>query len=329
MGFGHHHHHSDGHDHDHGHDHGYGADRAPSEDASATALKRAFVVTVGFMGIELVGGYLANSLALVSDGIHMLLDGGALALSLFAAWASKRRAPRGYTYGYQRVEILGALLNGLLVWLISGFLIFESIDRFRAPPDVKGGIVFWIATIGLISNLASLFFLHRSAKENLNVKSAYLHVITDSLGSVGAMIAGAVISLTGWQLADPIITVALALLMLWSSWSLVREAVGILLERSPAHLRLEEIEQALVALEGVRGIHDLHVWTLSSGSVALSVHLVGTAQGDQGELLHNLLTAAAHVLEERFSITHTTIQVEPEGSELTNHCGDCDPATPT
>lgn len=323
MGIGHHHH-SHGHDHDHDHD----ADSGHSTDASTTALKRAFLVTVGFMGVELVGGYLANSLALVSDGIHMLMDGGAIALSLFAAWASKRPAPRGYTYGYQRVEILGALLNGLLVWLISGFLIFESVDRFRAPPEVKGGIVFWIATVGLVSNLASLFFLHRSAKDNLNVKSAYLHVITDSIGSVGAMIAGAVISLTGWQLADPIITVALALLMLWSSWSLVREAVGILLERSPDHLRLDEIEQTLRLIAGVRGIHDLHVWTLSSGSVALSVHLVGDAKGDQGELLQNLLTEAARVLEERFSITHTTIQVEPEGSELSNHCGDCDPATP-
>ena len=276
------------------------------------------------MAVELVGGYLANSLALISDGIHMFMDGGALLLSLFVAWVSKREAPRGYTYGYQRVEILGALLNGLLVWLISGFLIYESIDRFRAPPDVKGGMVFWIATLGLVSNLASLYFLHRSAKENLNVKSAYLHVVTDSIGSVGAMAAGAVIALTGMQIADPIITVVLAALMLWSSWSLVKEAVGILLERSPAHLQMEEIEQSLRLLDGVRGIHDLHVWTLSSGSIALSVHLIGETSRDMGELLHE----AAHILEERFSITHTTIQVEPEGSDLSNHCADCGPTTP-
>jgi cobalt-zinc-cadmium efflux system protein len=315
MGFGHSHHHHHGHDHDDHHE----EDRGHSSDASSAALRRALCVTLAFMGVELVGGYLANSLALISDGIHMLMDSGALILSLFVAWVSKRKAPKGYTYGYQRVEILGALLNGLLVWLISGFLIFESIDRFRAPPDVKGGMVFWIATVGLASNLASMYFLYRSSKNDLNVKAAYVHMISDSMGSVGAMLAGGVIVLTNWKLADPIITVALALLMLWSSWSLVKEAVGILLERSPEHLRLEEIEQALELLEGVKGIHDLHVWTLSSGSVALSVHLVGEGLRNMGELLQE----AAQILEERFSITHTTIQVEPEGSELANHCGDC------
>ncbi len=320
MGLGHGHHHPHGHDHD---DHG--RDRGTSSDASVTALKRALYVTLAFMFVELIGGYFANSLALISDGIHMLMDSGALVLSLLVAWVSKREAPRRYTYGFQRVEILGALLNGLLVWLISGFLIFESIDRFRAPPAVKGGMVFWIATVGLASNLASMYFLHRSSKENLNVKAAYLHMMTDSLGSLGAMIAGGVIVLTGWLIADPIITVVLAGLMLWSSWSLVREAVGILLEQSPTHLRLDDIEGALKALTGVGGIHDLHVWTLSSGSVALSVHLAADESRDVGELLHE----AAHVLEERFAITHTTIQVEPEGSEPSDHCGDCGPGTPS
>lgn len=320
MGFGHaHHHHGIG--HDHGHEHGP-SDSGRSPDAAEVALKRALYVTLAFMAVELVGGTLANSLALVSDGVHMLMDSGALVLSLFVAWASKRRAPKGYTYGFQRVEILGALLNGLLVWLISGFLIFESIERFRAPPAVKGGLVFWIAGIGLLSNLASLYFLHHSSKENLNVKSAYVHMISDSIGSVGAMIAGGVIALTGRTIADPIITVILALLMLWSSWSLVKEAVAILLERSPHHLRLDEIEQALLAVGGVGGIHDLHVWTLSSGSVSLSVHLMADESSrDAGELLHE----ATHVLEERFRITHTTIQVEPAGSEMSSHCSSCEP----
>lgn len=309
-----------GHSHDHPHDHHHLSKKGHASDASVTALKRAFFITVGFMSIEFIGGYLANSLALISDAVHMLLDGGALALSLFAAWISKRQAPRGYTYGYQRVEILGALLNGLLIWLIAGFLIFESVDRFRDPPAVQGEWVFWIAAVGLIANLSSLAFLHRSSRENLNVKSAYLHVLTDSLGSVGAMIAGGVIMLTGWRLADPIITVLLALLMLWSSWSLVREAVGILLERSPTHVQLDEIEESLRLLVGVESVHDLHVWALSSGSVALSVHLVCEKERDPAELLHE----AIHILEERFSITHTTIQVEPEGAELTTHCSsDC------
>jgi cobalt-zinc-cadmium efflux system protein len=233
---------------------------------------------------------------------------------------SRRKAPRGFTYGYQRLEILGALLNGLLVWLVTGFLIYESIARFRDPPDVKGEWVFWIALIGLGANLASLFFLHRSAKENLNVRSAYLHVITDSVGSVGALIAGAVISLTGYRLIDPMITIVLSLLMLWSSWSLVKEAVGILMESSPAHLRLDEIEEALRGLTGVRQVHDLHVWTLSSGQVSLSVHLIADAATiATGDVLHE----AAHRLDEGFGIRHTTIQVEPEGSESAEHCQPC------
>ncbi len=312
MGFGHAH-------HQHGADELVGKS-GPISDRSISALKRALVITLAFMIVEAIGGYYANSLALLSDALHMLMDGGALGVSLFVAWVSKRQAPRGYTYGFQRVEILGALVNGLLIWLLSGFLIYESIERFQSPPMVRGELLFWVALVGLGANLASLYFLHRSSKENLNVKSAYLHVLTDSIGSVGVMIAGAVISMTGWQIVDPIVTVILAGLMLWSSWRLVREAVEILLERSPGHLRLDEIEQALSLIVGVKAFHDLHVWTLSSGSVALSVHLIGEPERDSDELLHE----ASHVLEERFAITHTTIQVEREGSHLSDHCGNCD-----
>jgi cobalt-zinc-cadmium efflux system protein len=312
MGLGHSH-------HPHSHSHGADSENLGSG-AHRSALTRALVVTLFFAVIEVVGGYIANSLALISDSVHMMTDAGALALSLAVIWMSKRKAPRGYTYGYQRLEILGALLNGLLVWLVTGFLIFESIERFQNPPDVNGIWVFWIALIGLGANLISLYFLHRSSKENLNVRSAYLHVLTDSLGSVGALIAGIVIYLTGYRIVDPIITVVLSLLMLWSSWSLVREAVGILMERSPSHLRLEAIETALRALNGVRQVHDLHVWTLSSGKISLSVHLI--AEGDvigSGEILHE----ATHRLEEDFGISHTTIQVEPAGSESAEHCSPC------
>lgn len=276
-------------------------------------------MTLAFAGIELVGGFFANSLALISDSVHMVTDAGALGLSLFVLWVSQKKAPDEYTYGFQRVEILGALLNGLLVWLVAGILIFESFDRFRHPADVNGEWVFWIATVGLLANLISLYFLHKSSKENLNVRSAYLHVLADSLGSVGAMIAGAVISLTGYREIDPLITVILSALMCWSSWRLIREAIGILLERSPGHLRMEEIQTSLSTLVGVKEVHDLHVWTLSSGTVALSAHLVSAA-AETGELLHE----AVHLLEEKFGITHTTIQVEPEDSEVADHCGSCD-----
>lgn len=286
---------------------------------SGVALKRALIVTLGFAGFEFAGGLIANSLALISDSVHMVTDAGALALSLFVVWVSRRKAPDEYTYGFQRVEILGALLNGLMVWLVAGILIFESFDRFRHPADVNGKWVFWVATVGLAANLIALFFLHRSSKENLNVKSAYLHVLTDSLGSVGAMIAGAVIALTGWREIDPLITVVLSALMCWSSWQLIREAVAILLERSPSHLRMDEIQASLSKLEGVKEVHDLHVWTLSSGTVALSAHLVSLAS-ETGDLLHE----ATHLLAEKFEITHTTIQVEPENSEVAEHCGSCE-----
>lgn len=299
-----------GHGHTHGHSHG---------SRSELALKRALFVTLAFAGVELAGGLLSNSLALVSDSFHMITDSGALGLSLFVAWVSRRKAPEEYTYGFQRVEILGALLNGLLIWLVAGILIFESIDRFKHPADVNGPWVLWIATVGLAANLLSLFFLHRSSKENLNVKSAYLHVITDSVGSVGAIIAGAVITLTGYRQIDPIITVLLSLLMCWSSWRLVREAVEILLERSPTHLRMDEVQAALSGLAGVKEVHDLHVWTLSSGSIALSVHLVSSIT-NSSEILHE----AIHILEARFEITHTTIQVEPEHSVVAEHCLGCD-----
>lgn len=311
MGIGHSHS-----GHDHGHIHTQSSGKG-DPNAHQSALLRALSVTLFFAVVEVVGGFYANSLALLSDAVHMLTDAGALSLSLVVIWFAKKAAPRGYTYGYQRVEILGALLNALLVWLVPGLLIFESIERFQNPAVVKGGVLFSVATIGLLANLASLYFLHRSSKENLNVRSAYLHVLTDALGSVGAMIAGGVIALTGWVLVDPIVTVLLSLMMLWSSWRLIREAFEILMERSPQSLQVEEIHNELEMLKGVSGIHDLHVWTLSSGSVALSVHLVGT---DSEQILH----AASHLLQEKFQITHTTIQIEALNSELTNHCESCD-----
>ncbi|MBC7386328.1 MAG: cation transporter [Cryobacterium sp.] len=296
-----------------GHDHSHG-DHAHSHGSS---LGRALAVTLVFAVVEVVGGYWANSLALLSDAVHMLADGGALVVSLLVVWISRRPAGKGYTYGYQRVEILGALLNGLAVWLISGVLIFESIARFRSPEPVKGGILLGVAAIGLLANLISLFFLHRSAKDNLNVRSAYLHVLSDALGSVGAMIAGVVISLTGWLLVDPIITVLMALLMLYSSFRLLKESIEILMEKSPSHLPLEKIRHALEKIPGVEGSHDLHIWTLSSGSIAMSVHLIGRETSE-------ILTAATELLEKEFSITHTTIQIESHSELLGDHCETCD-----
>lgn len=307
---GHHHPHHGHHGHDHGPDehhsvHGGGAIRA---------LKLSLIVTLTFMVVEIVGGYLANSLALISDGVHMATDAAALAFSLFTIWLSKRPAKSGFTFGYQRVEILGALLSGLTVWLIAGFLIFESIERMDSPPAVRGGMVFVIATIGLIANLISVSLLHAKSKESLNVRAAYLHVLTDCLGSVAAMISGVVIWLTGWGMIDPIITCVLSALMLWSSWRLISETVGILMERMPEHLSSEKIIDALAAIPDVEEVHDLHVWTLSSGKVSLSVHLTSRSP--------HVLAAANSLLLKEFGINHTTIQVEVPDNDLA-HSDDC------
>lgn len=271
------------------------------------------------MLIEIVGGFFSNSLALISDGVHMAMDVGALFVSLFAVWLSSRPAQSGYTYGYQRVEILGALLNGLTIWLISGFLVYESYRRFSAPPDVRAGWVIGIGSLGLIANLVSLKFLHGAQKENLNVRSAYLHVLTDCLGSVAAILSGVIIQFTGWKLVDPILTCVFSILMLWGSWRLVREAVEVLMERSPSGVDLDRIEKSLLSISGVSGLHDLHVWTLSSGRIALSVHLRRVSEvTDLNE--SQTLSQANELLAKDFGITHSTIQIE---SEVLADCGDC------
>lgn len=297
------------HDHDH-HHHSHSV-----QDSLPRSLILAFTLTSGFMIVELLGGYLSNSLALVSDAFHMLTDAGALAVSLFSLWLAKRPVRPGFTYGYQRVEILGALLNGLTIWLVAGFLIFESYERFNAPEDVHGSMVMGIASIGLVINLIVAWILHRDSQHHLGIRSAYLHVLSDCLGSVGAMIAGAVIWLTNWRIIDPFITVLISLLMLWSSWKLIMEALGVLMERVPTHLNEEKIEVSLSQLAGVTEVHHLHVWALSSGKVALSVHL----KADRG----GVLSQAQSLLEDTYGISHTTIQVEGENDPPSDHCEDC------
>jgi cobalt-zinc-cadmium efflux system protein len=222
------------------------------------------------------------------------------------------------SFGYHRAEILGALLSGLLIWLISGVLIYEAIARIQSPPEVEGPIVFVVATIGLAANLVSMWMLHSAKDSNINVKAAYLHLLTDSLGSVGAIIAGVVLWLTDWRPIDPIITVVFAILMLASSWGLVKEAVGVLMESTPTHLNPSRILEDLLTLADVREAHDLHVWTVSSGRLALSVHLIS-------ESTETVLKSANQLLLEKYGIIHTTIQVEHPEKFQSERCYDCMP----
>jgi cobalt-zinc-cadmium efflux system protein len=319
MGLFHKHSHSHHHHHDHDDHHGHTHDRASHSHGASRSLKLALAVTLVFMVVELLGGFYANSLALISDGVHMAMDAGALGVSLFVVWLASRPARGGYTYGFQRAEVLGALLNGLTIWLISGFLVFESFERFKAPPSIRADWVIGVGVVGLLANLASLKFLHVSQKSSLNVRSAYIHVLTDCLGSVAAVVSGIVIEYTGWSIVDPILTCVFSVLMLWGSWRLVWESIEVLMERSPQDVNLNAIENSLAEIEGVSGLHDLHVWTLSSGTVALSVHLkkiLSDASVTEGQIL----VRASEMLSKKFGITHSTIQIE---SDPNADCGDC------
>ena len=307
MSTHHDHDHGTGHAHSHAHGHAHGA-ASHARDASRRTLVIVLVLTGTFMVAELVGGLLSNSLALLADAAHMFTDVGALALSLFALWFAQRPATDEKTYGYLRLEILAALLNGATLLVLSFFIFVEAVERFTDPVEIRGGLMLAVATGGLAVNIIAAAMLHRSAGENLNMRGAYLHVLGDLLGSVGAIAAAVAILLTGWTLADPLISILVGVLILVSSWKLVRESVDILLEAVPSHLSLPEIHGAIREIPGVSEVHDLHVWTVTSGYVAMSGHAVV----DRPERTQEVLEAIRTRMHDRFGIEHVTVQVEQQ-----------------
>ncbi len=259
------------------------------------------------MGVEAVGGWLTNSLALLSDAGHMLTDAAALGLSLLALKIGEMPPSTTKTFGYRRFEILAALLNGLALWGVVGVILHEAYERLQAPPEIGAKGMMAVAVVGLGVNLISIVLHHAHKDENLNVRGAFLHVVADSLGSVGALLAGLVIWTTGWTLADPLVSVAICALILWSSWGLVREAVHMLVLGVPSHLDYSEIQEAILGHEGVCCLYDLHVWSIASGQDALSAHVVvADGYGEKKALLSDLVSQ----LKERFHIQHSTIQIE-------------------
>jgi cobalt-zinc-cadmium efflux system protein len=279
-----HHHHGHGHDHhDHSHDH--------SREGNKKGLLIALIITTGIMLLEFFGGLITNSLALLSDSGHMLSDASSLALSLVAMWFAGRAATSVKTYGYYRFEILAALLNGVTLFIIAGFIVYEAYERMFDPPTVSSGTMMLIAFIGLLANLLSAWALIKKGdvKENVNLRSAYLHVLGDALGSVGAILAGAIMLIFDWYWADPIISVLVALLILKSAWGIISHTVHILMEGTPSGIDVQNVRGELEKIPGVLNVHDLHIWTITSGINSLSCHLL---------------------IEEKFHITHTTIQVE-------------------
>lgn len=321
-----HEHHDHKHEHDHEHEHEHALGRFHSHTKNAPeAIRRAMGITLLFMGIEAAGGWIANSLALLSDAAHMLTDVGAMLLSLFAIWVSRRPRTTRMSFGYHRAEILGALVSGLTIWLLAGVLIYEAILRLRQPQEVQGAIVFTVATIGLIANLLSMRMLGHAQHENMNARAAYVHMLSDALGAIGAIIAGIVLYFTHWRPIDPIVTIFFAILMLLSSWNLVKEAIGVLMESTPSAIDSNAVHLDLQKLPGVSEAHDLHIWTVSTGRLALSVHLIVSNGSNRSNPADEVLRVANEMLEERYGIIHTTIQIEQPESFSSERCYDCKP----
>ncbi|PYV45338.1 MAG: cation transporter [Acidobacteria bacterium] len=271
-----------------------------------SALKIALGLTSLFTIVEFLGGWFTNSLALMADAGHMLTDVAALGLSIFALWFSSRPATAAKTYGFFRVEILAALANGTTLVVISAIIFYESYYRMKDPPEIKSGIMLSIAALGLVINLACAYFLHRSQQSSLNLRGAFLHVAADAVSSVGAIVAGLLMLFKKWYLADPLTSFLVGGLILYSSWRLVRDSVDILLEGTPAHIDLDLVRSELCKVEGVESIHDLHVWTLTSGMHAMSCHAVLSGNEDR----HKILKELSQIVRLQFKIDHTTIQLE-------------------
>lgn len=280
-------------------------------DERCRPLAIALAITFLYFVVEVAGGILTNSLALLSDAGHMLSDIAALGLSLFAFQISKRPATPKRTFGYHRFEIVAALVNGLVLWLIVGVIFHEAYQRFFTPPEVQSLGMLIIATIGLGVNIAAGLILYRSHHASLNVHSAFLHVVGDALGSVGAIIAALVMLSTGWYLADPLISFLIGGLILYTSWGLIKESVDILMQSVPRGISLDEVQNSMESVNGVLKVHDLHVWAVTSGVFTLSAHAVINGDND----FHQVLSELEKALSEKFAIRHTTIQLETKSRE--------------
>ena len=284
------------------HDHDHGLDKVRHEGP----LRWALALTAGFLLVELLGAWLSNSLALLSDAAHMATDTFALGIALAALHLARRPPDARRTYGYARAEALGALFNGSLLVLLAIYILYEAVQRFRQPPEVATTTMMVVAVLGLVVNLVAMRLLKAGSGESLNMKGAYLEVWSDMLGSVAVLVGAIVIRLTGWRLIDPLLAVGIGLWVLPRTWQLLREAVHLLLEGVPRGLDLAQVRTAMLSIPGVDSVHDLHLWSVSSTQPLLSAHVAVTGDRPEETTRENL----AAMLGERFGIHHSTLQME-------------------
>jgi cobalt-zinc-cadmium efflux system protein len=287
------------HDHDH---HGDAVTGRP--------LKITLGLVLVIMVAEIIGGFVSNSLALLSDAGHMLTDALAILLSLFAMNLARRPATARKTFGYHRAEILAAFANGAILILLSAFIFYEAIQRFSAEPEIKTPLMLIVAIIGLAANLAGMVLLKQGSRKSINIRAAFWHIIGDTLSSVGVIAAAIIIHFTGWTAADPILAMVIALVILWGAVRIVKESVDILLESVPRDIKIEEVADAVKLIKGVEDLHEVHIWTLTSGIYALSAHLkIGDQMvSDSSDILARVNETLIH----DFNISHTTLQIECE-----------------
>lgn len=286
--------------------------------ANQRRLLVALSITALMTIVELAGGLISNSLALIGDAGHMFTDTMALGLSFFALNLTKRPANQTKTYGYYRAEILAALVNGTILIVVSVYIFYEAYQRFVEPPEVQGGLMLVVAVIGLVANVVGILILRSASRDNLNVKGAFLHMLSDTLSSIGVIAAGAIIFVTGRTIADPIISIIIGILILRSAGGLVWEAVNILLEAVPKHLDVSRINDAVRKIEGVRDIHDVHLWAITSGMYAMSCHLL-----IEDQMVSNctqIVDQVNRTLSQEFGISHATVQLECEECENSPVC---------
>jgi cobalt-zinc-cadmium efflux system protein len=304
--------HDANHEHDHAHQQPmiavHDGHAHPTDRVNRRPLVIAFAITFTFFIAEVIGGMLTNSLALLADAGHMATDVAALGLALWAIWLARKSATTRRSFGYLRAEVVAAFVNAATLIAISFYILYEAFERIGAPPDIGSGPMLVVAIVGFLANAASAWVLMHGGghDQNLNTRGAFLHVISGMLGSVGAIAAAIIMLLTGWYVADPILSAGIGLLILFSSWRLLRESLDVLLEATPKHVPTDEVRNAMLTVDGVSNVHDLHVWTITSGLVALSGHVEKAGTRPWNEVLHDLTT----LVSERYGIAHTTLQPE-------------------